>query len=194
MVSGQNHAPATLPPGPVWTIWWREQSLAPAGIQTPDRHFIAWSLYHKWLPDIEAFCPQSLYVYVKVTVPTDNTNRVRFVNEIKCVLYKAWPNFHTFYTIYYTPPVHNNTSVQWYNIYNQVTLRLHISTVNGHLHANEELFLRHVLHWPEDDRLRSKYVAVMWPDCIYYIIVLMYCTVLTVYNILYIIYCCVLTV
>jgi len=73
MVSVQNHAPATLPPGPAWTIWWGEQSLAPAGIQTPDRHFIVWSLYHKWLLDIEAFCPQGLYVYVKVTVPPNNT-------------------------------------------------------------------------------------------------------------------------
>ena len=82
-------------PGPVWTIWWGEQSLAPAGIQTPDRHFIVWSLYRKLLLDIEAFCPQllldieafcpqllldieafcpqGLYVHVKMTVPLDNT-------------------------------------------------------------------------------------------------------------------------
>ena len=37
----------------------------------------------------------------------------------------------------------------------------------GHLQANEEhyyctvLYLNNVLHWPEDDRLRSKHVAVM---------------------------------
>jgi len=30
------------------------------------------------------------------------------------------------------------------------------------------LYLKNVLYWPEDDRLRSKHVAVMWPDCIYY--------------------------
>jgi len=47
------------------------------------------------------------------------------------------------------------------------------------------LYLKNVLYWPEDDRLRSKHFAVMWPDGIYYIIVLIYCCVLTVYNTLY---------
>ena len=46
-------------------------------------------------------------------------------------------------------------------------------------------YLKNVLYWPEDDRLRSKHVTVMWPDCVYYITVLIYCCVLTVYNILY---------
>ena len=44
------------------------------------------------------------------------------------------------------------------------------------------LYLKNVLFWPEDDRLRSKYVAVMWPDCIYYNTLLKYSCVLTVYN------------
>ena len=47
------------------------------------------------------------------------------------------------------------------------------------------LYLKSVLYWPEDDRLRSKHVAIMWPDCIYYITVMIYCCVLTVYNTLY---------
>ena len=60
--------------------------------------------------------------------------------------------------MYYIPSVHNIISLHWYNIYNQVTLRL---------------------------RQRSKHVAVMWPDCIYCITILIYCCVLTVYNTLY---------
>ena len=46
-------------------------------------------------------------------------------------------------------------------------------------------YLKNVLCWPEDDRLRSKHVAVTWPDCIYNITVLIYCCVVTVYNTLY---------
>jgi len=42
-----------------------------------------------------------------------------------------------------------------------------------------------VLYWPEDDRLRSKNVAIMWPECIYNITVLIYSYVLTEYNTLY---------
>jgi len=103
--------------------------------------------------------------------------------------------------MYYIPLVHKNISVQWYNIHNQVTLRLQVSTVNGHLQGNKEHFLKvhsmgsrwvllyftltNVLHWSEDDRLRSKHVDVMWLDCIYYITVLIYCCVLTAYNALY---------
>jgi len=44
------------------------------------------------------------------------------------------------------------------------------------------LYLKIVLYWPEDDRLRSKHVAVMLPNFIYYITVLIYCCVLTIYN------------
>ena len=44
---------------------------------------------------------------------------------------------------------------------------------------------KNVLQWPEDDCLWSKYVNIMWPDCIYYITVLIYCCVLMVYNTLY---------
>ena len=47
------------------------------------------------------------------------------------------------------------------------------------------LYLKNVLYWPEDVRLRSKLVAIMRPDCIYYITVLIYFCVLTVYNTLY---------
>ena len=47
------------------------------------------------------------------------------------------------------------------------------------------LYLKNVLCWPEDDRLRSKHVAIMWPECIYYITVLIYCCVLAEYNTLY---------
>ena len=47
------------------------------------------------------------------------------------------------------------------------------------------LYLKNVFYWPEDDRLRSKYVAVMWPECIYFITVMIYCCVLTVCNILH---------
>ena len=47
------------------------------------------------------------------------------------------------------------------------------------------LYLKNVLYWPEDDRLRSKHVAVLWPECTYYITVLIYCCVVTVYNTLY---------
>ena len=28
------------------------------------------------------------------------------------------------------------------------------------------LYLKNILYWPEDGRLRSKRVAVMWPNCI----------------------------
>ena len=44
------------------------------------------------------------------------------------------------------------------------------------------LYLKNVLYWPEDDSLRSKHVAVMWPDCTYFITVMIYCCVLTVYG------------
>jgi len=47
------------------------------------------------------------------------------------------------------------------------------------------LYLINVLHYPEDDRLRSKHVATMWPECMYYVSVLIYCCVLAGYNILY---------
>ena len=47
------------------------------------------------------------------------------------------------------------------------------------------LYLNNVPYWPEDDRLRSKHVAVMRLNFIYYITVLIYCCVLTVYNALY---------
>ena len=39
------------------------------------------------------------------------------------------------------------------------------------------LYLKNVIYWPEHDRLRSKHVAVMWPDCIYFITVMMYCRI-----------------
>ena len=29
------------------------------------------------------------------------------------------------------------------------------------------LCIKNVLYWPEDDRLRLKHVAIMWPECIY---------------------------
>ena len=32
------------------------------------------------------------------------------------------------------------------------------------------LYLNNVLYWPEDDRLRSKHVAIMRLDCIYRVI------------------------
>jgi len=37
------------------------------------------------------------------------------------------------------------------------------------------LYPKNVLYCPEDDRLRSKHDAVMWPDCIYCITVMIYC-------------------
>jgi len=43
----------------------------------------------------------------------------------------------------YIAPVHNDISVQWYNMCSQVTLRLHVSTVNGHLQGNKNIFLRY---------------------------------------------------
>ena len=43
------------------------------------------------------------------------------------------------------------------------------------------LYLKNTLYWPEDGRLRSKHVAIMRPECIYYITSLIYCCVLTVY-------------
>ena len=45
--------------------------------------------------------------------------------------------------------------------------------------------LKNVLYWPEDDRLQSKHVAIMWSECIYNITLLIYSCVLTVYNTLY---------
>ena len=45
--------------------------------------------------------------------------------------------------------------------------------------------LKNVLYWPEDDRLRSKQLAVMRPDCIYFITAMIYCFALTLYNTLY---------
>jgi len=47
------------------------------------------------------------------------------------------------------------------------------------------LYLKIVLYWPEDDRLRPKHVAVMLPDYIYFITVMIYCCVLTLYYTLY---------
>jgi hypothetical protein len=47
------------------------------------------------------------------------------------------------------------------------------------------LYLKNVPCWPEDDRLGSKRVAIMWPDCIYNITVLIYFYVLAEYNTLY---------
>jgi len=47
------------------------------------------------------------------------------------------------------------------------------------------LYLKNVLYWPEDGRLRSKHVAIMWPECIYNITVLIHGCVLTEYNTLY---------
>ena len=47
------------------------------------------------------------------------------------------------------------------------------------------LYLKNVLYWPEDDRLRSKRVAKMWPECIYNITVLICSCVLAEYNTLY---------
>jgi len=47
------------------------------------------------------------------------------------------------------------------------------------------LYLNNVLYWPEDDRLRSKHVAIMWPECLYNITLLIYSYVLTEYNKLY---------
>jgi hypothetical protein len=74
MVSCQHHAPAALHLGPVWMIWCGEQSTAPAGVQTRNRHFIAQTLCRKLRLDIGAVCPQSVYVYMKMVVPLDNTN------------------------------------------------------------------------------------------------------------------------
>ena len=51
------------------------------------------------------------------------------------------------------------------------------------------LYLKNVPYCPEDDRLRSKHVAIMWPECICNITVLIYCCVLAVYNTLYIQMC-----
>jgi hypothetical protein len=56
-MNGQFHAPAALSPGkepptrapdPIWKLWSREESLAPAGIRTPTvqpvaRHFTDWA-------------------------------------------------------------------------------------------------------------------------------------------------------
>jgi len=44
------------------------------------------------------------------------------------------------------------------------------------------LYLKNVLYCPEDDRLRSKHVAVMWPDFIHYITVLIHCCLLIHYT------------
>ena len=45
--------------------------------------------------------------------------------------------------MYYIPSIHNCISVQGYYIYTQVTSWQHVSTVNGHLQANREHFLRY---------------------------------------------------
>ena len=45
--------------------------------------------------------------------------------------------------VYYISSIHKKISVQWYNIYTQVTLRQHVSTVDGHLQASREHFLRY---------------------------------------------------
>jgi len=44
------------------------------------------------------------------------------------------------------------------------------------------LYLKSVLYWPEDDRLRSKHAAIMWSEFIYNITLLIYCCVLTEHN------------
>jgi len=56
---------------------------------------------------------------------------MRFVQFIRI-------NNDYFCIMYYVPPIHNNISVQRYNIYSQVTLRQHVSTVNVHLQGNRE--------------------------------------------------------
>jgi len=78
-----------------------------------------------------------------------------------------------FYNVFYTISTQQYISTVVYNIYNEFTLLLHVSTVNGHLQANKECF-KDVLYWPEDDRLRSKHVAVMGPDYIYIYIISQY--------------------
>ena len=49
-------------------------------------------------------------------------------------------------------------------------------------HVSNELYLKNVLYWPEDELLRSKHVVVMWPDCVYFITVIVYRCALTVCN------------
>ena len=47
------------------------------------------------------------------------------------------------------------------------------------------LYLNNVLYWPKDECLRSKHVAIMWPECIHNIAVLIHSCVLTECNTLY---------
>ena len=112
--------------------------------------------------------------------------------------------YYQYYQIcitYYILSVHNNVSSQWHNIYNQVTLRfdrvpylLLESTgevtvyckkmVIGNELVELEVIIIYVCDY-DGITFLSRF-AVMWPDCIYFITVMIYCCVLTVYNTLYI--------
>jgi len=97
---------------------------------------------------------------------------------------------------------YNKVSTQWdprtFLRYNKVSIQWNPRTFLRYNEVSTEwdprTFLRYnyvstqwdpILYWPEDDRLWLKHVAVMWPDCIYYITVLIYCCVLTADNTLY---------
>ena len=58
--------------------------------------------------------------------------------------------------------INKNFNTRYFNFY---------CKQNGISLSDNLLYLQNVLYWPEDDRLRSKHVAVMWHDCVYNIIV-----------------------
>ena len=62
-----------------------------------------------------------------------------------------------------------------YNVLYTVSTQQYISTVIQYARSG------HIIATCFDCK-RSKHVAVMWPKCIYFITVMIYCCVLTVYN------------
>jgi len=84
--------------------------------------------------------------------------------------------------MYYILSLQNYISVQWHYIYTQVTFW---QREMGSHWVLTLLYLKNIPYWPEDDRLRSKHVAIIWPECICNIAVLIYNCVLTECNTLY---------
>ena len=70
-------------------------------------------------------------------------------------------------------------------ISSHVILTFTVNEMGSPLSAHFIVHLKNVLYWPEDDRLRSKHVAVMWPDTIYIISLYWYIVVYWRYVIYY---------
>ena len=109
------------------------------------------------------------YWYIESSTVLASILRPKTINILKILIYL----FNVYLIVLI---VNKNSIIHYFNSYCKRN-RIQISATY--------LYLKNVLCCPEDDRLRSKHLAVMWHDCIYFISVMIYCCVLTVYSILY---------